>query len=346
MLLGMSIVSTIPDSVRPSPADVVDWRTAMQRAIRDPAELLRVLELPDHFLESATAAARQFGLFAPREYLARITPGDAADPLLKQVLPLADELQPAPGFSADPVGDISSQRSPGLLQKYHGRVLLVVTGVCPVHCRYCFRRHFPYGDGPKNVGQLEPALREIAGDHSVEEVILSGGDPLTISDAQLRTLIHQLAEIPHIHRLRVHTRMPIMIPQRVTDGLLALLRETRLMPVMVVHANHPREIDQAVAASLRAVADAGISLLNQSVLLRGVNDDAFALIELSQRLMEARTLPYYLHQLDRVAGAAHFEVSAAVGLEIVQEMRRQLPGYLVPRYVQEIAGEPGKSPLA
>ena len=270
----------------------------MRRAIRDPAELCRLLELPHELVEPAREAAETFGLFVPLEFLRRIERGNPRDPLLRQVLPLGEELAEAPGFTADPVGDLASQTAPGLLHKYQGRALLVVTGACPVHCRYCFRRHFPYGEGPRSVQQFAPALDVIASDKSIEEVIFSGGDPLTVVDDRLAELADAIAEMEHIKRLRIHTRMPIMIPQRVTGELLDWLTNTRLSPVVVVHANHANEIDEAVAASLTQLADAGDMLLNQSVLLRGVNDYAAALIELSKRLLETRVLPYYLHQLD------------------------------------------------
>jgi len=318
----------------------------MKRAIRDPAELCSALELPEPLVARAVAAARHFGLFAPHEFVAKIERGNPNDPLLRQVLPLGEELHEAAGFSADPVGDLAATRGPGLLHKYRGRVLLIVTGACPVHCRYCFRRHFPYSEGPRSLSGFAPALEEIAGDNSIEEVIFSGGDPLTVVDARLRALAELLAEIPHVRRLRIHTRMPIMIPQRVTAELRTWLSGTRLAPIVVVHANHPREIDVAVADSLVQLADAGVTLLNQSVLLRGVNDDADTLSALSRRLFDARVLPYYLHQLDRVLGAAHFEVPEEEAGALVAAMRRRLPGYLLPRYVREEAGEPHKTVIA
>ncbi len=345
MLRRMSIVSTIADSVRPTPLADLNWRLAMKQAIRDGAELCRVLQLPDESIEPARAAARQFGLFAPRQFVARMERGNPRDPLLMQVLPLGEELIAMSGFTADPVGDLAAARAPGLLHKYHGRVLLIVTGACPVHCRYCFRRHFPYGEAPRGIEQFSPALETIAADVSIEEVILSGGDPLTVVDAQLSELVQALAGVSHVRRLRVHTRMPIMIPQRVTPEMLAWLTGTRLAPIVVVHANHPREIDESVGDALARLADAGVTLLNQSVLLRGVNDDARVLMVLSERLLDARVVPYYLHQLDRVAGAAHFAVPTDQGRELIKQMRLQLPGYAVPRYVRETVGEMSKTVL-
>jgi EF-P beta-lysylation protein EpmB len=262
------------------------------------------------------------------------------------VLPLADELFESPGFAADPVGDALAVQSPGLLQKYSSRALLITTGACAVHCRYCFRREYPYSESPRSPDDWQLAIERLAVDPTIDEAILSGGDPLTMVDGHLEVLAERLARVPHLKRLRIHTRLPIVIPQRVTSRLIEWLRGTRLAPIMVVHANHPNEIDGDVAAALARLVDAGIPVFNQSVLLRGVNDDAEALIELSRRLVDLRVMPYYLHQLDRVRGAAHFEVPVARGLELIAAMRRALPGYAVPRYVQEIAGELHKRVLA
>jgi EF-P beta-lysylation protein EpmB len=224
-------------------------------------------------------------------------------------------------------------------------VLLVTTGACAIHCRYCFRRHYAYDELPPAAEAWAPALAAIAADASIDEVILSGGDPLTLSDARLAALAEQLAAIPHVRRLRIHSRLPIVLPERVDDELLAWLSGTRLTPVMVVHANHAAELDDEVAAACARLSAAGAMLLNQTVLLRGVNDDAQALAALSRRLIELRVTPYYLHQLDRVAGAAHFEVPVERGLALVEQLRAELPGYLVPRYVHEVAGEASKRPL-
>jgi EF-P beta-lysylation protein EpmB len=222
---------------------------------------------------------------------------------------------------------------------------MVTTGACAVHCRYCFRRHFPYDESPRTPGEWEGALRLIASDPSIREVILSGGDPLTLVDASLAQLAESIAKIPHLRRLRVHTRLPIMIPERVTSELLDWLTGTRLSPVMVIHANHPAELQGAAAAAVRSIVAAGVPTLNQAVLLRGVNDSVETLAELSERLVDLGVMPYYLHQLDRVTGAAHFEVPENEGLRIVEALRRRLPGYAVPRYVQEVAGKPYKMPL-
>lgn len=322
------------------------WQRELKDAVRDPRELCRLLDLPPAWEAAALRAAGGFGLFVPRGYIARMRRGDPADPLLRQVLPLDDERAGVAGFALDPVGDAAATLAPGLLLKYRGRALLVATGACAVHCRYCFRRHYPYADGPQSWAQWQPALERIAADPTLDEVVLSGGDPLTLVDERLARLAFRLAAIPHLRRLRVHTRLPIVIPARVGDDLVAWLRGTRLAPIMVVHANHPAELVPPVAEALGRLVDAGVPVLNQAVLLRGVNDRADVLVELCRRLVDLRVMPYYLHQLDRVVGAAHFEVPEEVGLRLVAELRARLPGYAVPRYVRETAGDPHKVVLA
>jgi EF-P beta-lysylation protein EpmB len=317
----------------------------VRTAIRDGGELCRRLELPADYQEAAVRASRQFPVFAPRGFVAKMRRGDPQDPLLRQVLPLHEEGREAAGFTTDPVADLSSRESPGLLQKYSGRALMITTGACAIHCRYCFRRHFPYQEAPQGIEQWRAALEQLSADPTIDEIILSGGDPLMLVDQQLRRLVEQLALIPHLRRLRVHTRLPVVIPERVTDELVALLRENRLAPFVVIHANHPRELDESVNAALSLFADAGIPLLNQAVLLRGVNDQAATLVALCRRLLDARVLPYYLHQLDRVAGAAHFAVPVEQGREIMRQLRISLPGYAIPRYVQEVVGAAFKQPI-
>ncbi len=317
------------------------WQKAQQQAVRDPAELLRLLALPASLLPAARAAAERFPLRVPHAFIARMQRGNPDDPLLRQVLPLADELADHPGFGADPVGDGDARRAPGLLHKYAGRALLIVTATCAAHCRYCFRRHFPYGENR----QLDAALAAIARDDSLGEIILSGGDPLSLSDARLSALLDRLEAIPHLRRLRIHSRHPVLLPARVTDELCHRLATCRLPVVMVMHTNHAQEIDETVRTAFRRLGETGATLLNQSVLLRGVNDDADALVSLSEALFEAGVLPYYLHQLDRVAGAAHFEVDDHRALALHARLRARLPGYLVPRLVREAPGEPAKTPL-
>jgi EF-P beta-lysylation protein EpmB len=321
------------------------WQRELARAVTDPAELLRELELDLALLPAARAAAARFPLRAPRGFVARMGKGDPNDPLLRQVLPLAAEMEPTPGFVVDPVGDWAARAAPGVLHKYHGRALLIVTGACAVHCRYCFRREFPYAEAHAGADEWKPALAYLASDPSIREVILSGGDPLSLSDRRLGALLAELDRIPHLDRLRVHSRQPIMLPERVDEGLLELFARTRLRPVWVVHANHPREIDAAVRAALARLAAAGATLLNQSVLLRGVNDSAAVLAELSEALFAARVLPYYLHLLDPVRGAAHFDVNESEASAIMKALRQRLPGYLVPRLVREQPGQPAKTPI-
>jgi EF-P beta-lysylation protein EpmB len=340
-------------AILPSSADVVpsscgqpNWRRELADAVRDLDELCRLLDLSPSQLGVSRGAMERFPLLAPRGYVARMERGNPRDALLLQVLPRREEEQARPGFVPDPVADEASQLAPGILQKYHQRVLIVTTGACAVHCRYCFRRNFAYDDLPDFPRLWESAARQVAADRSIREVILSGGDPLTIADQRLSRLASRLAQIGHLRRLRVHTRLPILIPSRVNDELLAWLAGTRLTPVAVIHANHPAELDEAVARAIGRLVDAGIVVLNQAVLLRGINDDAQVLASLCERLIDLRVLPYYLHQLDRVAGAAHFEVPRAVGRRLMARLRHILPGYAVPRYVRETPGQPSKTPLA
>lgn len=337
-----SIESVAKELRRPVQAP---WRKLLKEAVRDPAELLRMLDLPAELGPAARRAAEQFPLRVPRGFVARMRKGDLADPLLRQVLPLDAELTETPGFLQDPVGDLDSVHTPGLLHKYQGRALLVLTGACAVHCRYCFRRHFPYDESPRGLEQWGEALAAIAADSSIEEVLLSGGDPLSLVDETLRALWERLSAIPHVRRIRIHSRWPVVLPERTTDELVELLAESRPTPIVVIHANHAAELDDTVAAALHKLRKAGTLLFNQAVLLRGVNDSVEALQGLSLRLVDLRTTPYYLHQLDRVQGGAHFEVPLETGLALMDSLRRRLPGYAVPKYVRETAGAPFKVPL-
>jgi EF-P beta-lysylation protein EpmB len=336
----MTILSAAVPIVRPRfvAPRYASWQEAMKDSVRDAGELCRLLDLPRELVAAAKGAAREFSLFVPRSYVGRMRPGDPADPLLRQVLPVGEESIEVPGFSADPVADAAAERQAGLLQKYRGRALLITAGRCAIHCRYCFRRHFPYDQSPRSIAEWQPAFDEISADARLHEVILSGGDPLLLADVKLREMIEPLSAIQHLQRLRIHTRLPIVIPERVTEALLGLLRGSRLTPIVVLHANHPNELDAQVAAAIARLVDAGIVLLNQAVLLAGVNDSVDVQAALCERLVDLRVLPYYLHQLDRVAGAAHFEVPVETGRQIVRQLRLRLPGYAVPRYVQEVAG--------
>jgi EF-P beta-lysylation protein EpmB len=318
-----------------------DWQHELRQAIRDPMQLLQLLDLSPSQLAQPLVLKPGFALRVPRSYVARMRKGDPDDPLLRQVLPVTAEQKQLPTFSLDPTGDKLAEKVPSLLAKYSGRVLLIVTGACAIHCRYCFRQHYNYSTGQS----LLAAVEFIQADSSIAEVILSGGDPLTWTDNRLAELIHQLAQIPHLQRLRLHTRLPIVLPQRVTPELLKGLTQTRLQPLMVIHTNHANEIDESVGYGLQRLVTAGITVLNQSVLLRGVNANATALINLSEMLFNYRVLPYYLHLLDRVQGATHFEVPKAAALDLLAQMRIALPGYLVPQLVQEVAGMAYKQPI-
>lgn len=287
-------------------------------------------------------ATRDFPLRVPRAYVARMQRGNPHDPLLRQVLPLTEEDRLVPGYGIDPVGDVAARAGSGILHKYHGRALVITTGACAIHCRYCFRRHFPYSEAQERAADWGNVLDYLARDKSIEEVILSGGDPLALSDRRLARLVQGLDQISHLKRLRIHTRLPIVLPERVDPALLAWLSATRLQPVMVVHANHAQELDPAVHAALGRLRRQGLHLLNQSVLLRGVNDSVAALQALSAHLFDAGVLPYYLHLLDRVQGAAHFDVPLAEAQALLGELATRLPGYLLPRLVREQAGAAAK----
>ena len=321
------------------------WHRSLAEAFRDADSLIDALQLPDQFREPARRATELFPLLVPRSYVRRMERGNPRDPLLLQVLPLADEEIPVSGFVADAVGDDRARLAPGLLQKYEGRALLISTGACAVHCRYCFRRHYPYGEEPRRLDEWEPALDALAADSSIHEAILSGGDPLMLTDVRLAQLFEKLSAIPHVSRIRIHTRLPIVLPDRVTDEFLELCTTQRTQMIFVVHANHPHEIAEDCRDSLRKLVRAGLPVLNQAVLLRGINDQVETLAELSERLINIGVMPYYLHQLDRVAGTAHFEVPEQRGLELIEQLRTRLPGYAVPNYVREVAGEASKTPI-
>jgi len=336
------MITASPLTRHPQP---VRWQHEMAAAISSPEALAEALGLDPALLAPARAAAEKFGLRVPLGYVARMRRGDANDPLLRQVLPVAQEGEHAPDFGPDPVGERAAQRAPGLLQKYQGRALLITTSACAVHCRYCFRREFPYSEQLGESTRFREALDAIASDPSIEEVILSGGDPLSLSDARLTSITSELARMPHVKRLRVHTRQPIVLPSRVDAGLAAWLQYLPWPVVFVLHANHANEIDADVRSACARLREHGVTLLNQTVLLKGVNDDADALAQLSRTLFDAGVLPYYLHVLDRVSGAAHFDVPEARAQEIAGALGARLPGYLVPRLVREVAGAPAKVTL-
>ncbi len=321
------------------------WQRAWREAVRDPRELLAMLGLDGLASTLSDEAASAFPLRVPRGFVARMRHGDPADPLLRQVLPVLDEARIVPGFALDAVGDGAARAARGVIRKYRGRALLVATGACAVHCRYCFRRHFPYAEETAAADGWRDAVAAIAADPAIDEVILSGGDPLALATAKLAELTDALAAIPHLRRLRIHSRLPVVLPERVDAPLLAWLRALPWPVAIVAHANHANEFDAGVDAALGELRGTGATLLNQAVLLRGVNDSVEALAALSTRAFDAGVLPYYLHQLDRVAGTAHFEVADARARELHAALAARLSGYLVPRLVREVPGDSGKRPL-
>ncbi len=319
------------------------WKAELAASFTRIEDLLNYLGLPHDNLECRKRAAGGFSFRVTRTFAARMNKGDPYDPLLLQVLPKGEELEEKSGFIADPVGDLQAVAVPGLLHKYHGRALVISTGACAINCRYCFRREFPYADGHTSRSLDAQALAHIAADPGIQEVILSGGDPLVLDDPRIGALIGAIAAIPHVSRLRIHTRLPIVLPSRITPQLAQLLATTRLKTVLVIHANHARELDPEVGGALRRLKETGISLLNQSVLLKGVNDKVETLADLSETLFEHGVLPYYLHLLDKARGTGHFEVDDERALALYEALRQRLPGYLVPRFVREIAGKPYKT---
>ena len=329
-----------------APVESVSWQSLLARSITDPRQLLNRLQLDPALLDGAIAASADFPLRVPEPYLQRMQPGNPDDPLLRQILPLGEELLEHPGFIMDPLGEKESNARPGIIHKYHGRLLLIVSGGCAVNCRYCFRRHFPYGDNNLSTEEWQQALDYIRQDQSIREVIYSGGDPLAATDKRLAWLTREIAAIAHVRRLRVHTRLPVVIPQRVTRELIDALCGTRLPVSMVLHCNHANEIDQPLGEAVQQLRQAGIMLLNQAVLLKGVNDTIEDLISLSETLGDHGVMPYYLHVLDHVKGAQHFHVDDRTAKQLVAEMVARLPGFLVPRLVRETAGETSKTALS
>lgn len=321
------------------------WKQAVASAFTEVAPLLASLGLRDSDIPDLDPTPDRFRMLVPKGFAALMIPGDPADPLLRQVLPLMAERESVEGFVTDPVGDSMADRGAGLLQKYAGRALLMVTGGCAIHCRYCFRRHFPYRDLGGTSDRWDSAVTRIAADPSLTEIILSGGDPLMLDDAVLGDLIAQLCALGQVRRLRIHTRLPVIIPERVTDALCEKLTGGRIAPVVVLHVNHPRELGHRAEQALLRLQRAGIRLLNQSVLLRGVNDAPDTLSALSERLFDCGVLPYYLHALDPVAGAAHFRTDTKQATMLIETLRGQLPGYLLPSLVREVAGGRSKVPI-
>ena len=326
------------------PSDpALSWQEALSDLITDPKELLKLLELSESDLPISLAAAKQFPLKVPRPFVAKMQRGDWTDPLLLQVWPAKAEEELNPKYIADPLAEAHSNPVPGLLHKYHGRVLLTAAPHCAVHCRYCFRRHFDYQENSPNRALWQRCFDYIRADTSIEEVILSGGDPLALSDKHISWLLDQIDAIAHVTTVRIHSRVPVVIPARVTAELLTALASRRAKIVIVVHANHGNEIDAEFTEKMSQLSTNGVTLLNQSVILTGVNDNFDTLVELSKKLFAANVLPYYLHLPDEVMGTAHFDIDLDRATGLLEKMRHALPGYLLPKLVKEHAGEASKT---
>ncbi len=319
------------------------WQEELANAISCPKELLSLLGLDDNLLPDALKASNSFELRVPHAFLNRMEQGNPEDPLLRQVLPLGDECKHIEGYSSDPLAEASQNPCNGIIHKYRGRLLLITSSACAVNCRFCFRRHFPYQDNQLSGTHLQQAIEYIAADPTIHEVILSGGDPLAGNDRRLALLAAELNNIEHVNILRIHTRLPIMIPSRITTEMLNWFTTQRLKPVMVIHCNHPDEIDDSVRAAFNKLRQAGVTLLNQSVLLKGINDNTDTLERLSHTLFQSGITPYYLHVLDKVQGAAHFDLPEEKAIELIEELKSRCPGYLVPRLAREVPGKPGKT---
>jgi EF-P beta-lysylation protein EpmB len=323
----------------------VSWQKGLSDLITDPKELITLLELDPALLEAANAAVRLFPLKVTRELVARMEKGNPNDPLLQQIFPIASELIEVPGYESDPLKENQANPIPGLLHKYENRVLITLTSACGVNCRFCFRRHFPYEENNPGRRGWEKMIAYIKEHQAINEVILSGGDPLSVSDKLLKQFSDQLTAVSHIKRLRIHTRLPIVLPTRVTDELIAWIQQLKFAVIIVIHMNHPNEMTESVQIALQRLRNAGATLFNQSVLLKGVNADVDTLIALSETLFAAGVLPYYLHVLDKVQGAAHFDLPLKTAKKLHAEISKHLPGYLVPKLVREDAGEFAKTLL-
>tara|TARA_R110000751_G_scaffold116604_2_gene216480 strand:- start:251871 stop:252896 length:1026 start_codon:yes stop_codon:yes gene_type:complete len=321
-----------------------NWQKELAMSFSDPISLLNYLELPLENYVDDIKARQLFPMRVPRPFAEKMNKGDPFDPLFRQVFTSRNEFNTPAGFSKDPLLEQNNQQ-PGILHKYQNRLLLLVRGGCAVNCRYCFRRHFPYTDNHLNKQQWQQALDYIAANPQVDEVIYSGGDPLMAKDDFLAWLTKQIEAIGHIKRLRIHTRLPVVIPARITKELIRWFSQTRLKPVMVLHVNHANEIDSALADSMQKLRGAGVTLLNQAVLLKGINDTVEQQIALNEALFEIGVMPYYLHVLDKVQGAEHFDLPDSQAKALMRELIKRQPGYLIPKLVREIGGQPGKTPL-
>tara|TARA_Y100001935_G_C17311560_1_gene516863 strand:+ start:13641 stop:14642 length:1002 start_codon:yes stop_codon:yes gene_type:complete len=319
------------------------WQKELAKAITDPAKLIKMLGLPDELIQPAQLATEIFPLKVTRHFLQLMKYADINDPLLRQILPINSENEVIKNYNTDPVGDNKSVISAGLLQKYNGRALIISTGACAVHCRYCFRKHFPYNE-ENGLRVWDSTLKKLRSQADIREIILSGGDPLSLSDSRFERVVEDLQKIPHLKRLRIHTRLPIVLPERITERLISTLAQSRFQTIIILHCNHPNELSTILKPYLSRLKKSGITLMNQAVLLRGVNDKIEVQNKLSERLFEFGVLPYYLHLLDSVTGASHFEVDEKFVKKLEVKMRETLPGYLIPKIVKEIAGEKYKIP--
>lgn len=326
-------------------SEIHSWQNLLSQTIDDPAALLSYLELPQDLLAGAETGNTLFTQKAPKPFLDKIVKGDPDDPLLKQILPLAAEQAEVPGYVVDPLAEKDANHHDGLIHKYKSRVLLILSSACAINCRYCFRRHFPYQDNRLGPEQWQQVLNYLRNDRSVTEVIFSGGDPLATSDKRLQKMITDLETIPHLQRLRIHSRLPIVIPQRVTPQLCQMLKNSRFDTVMVLHANHPQELADDTKQAVRDLKQADVTVLNQAVLLRGINDRVETLKQLSEKLFSQGVLPYYLFTLDPVKGAAHFDVPDAEAQALFAELQAELPGYLLPKLAREIPERSSKTLL-
>ncbi len=322
----------------------LSWQKNLAQGFSSVSDLLTYLNLP--LAMGNSFAEKQFSSRIPLGFAKRMEKGNSTDPLLLQILATGNELKVREGYDADPLKERESNPVKGLIHKYHGRVLLTLTGICAVNCRYCFRRHFPYKENNPGRNGFKAICDYLAKDQSITEVILSGGDPLLASDLILADLINQLEKITHIHTLRIHTRIPVVFPERIDKGLLSVLTNTKLKKVVVLHCNHAQELnDDLVHQALDNLRRVGCHLLNQTVLLAGINDKAQILADLSQALFAQNVIPYYLHTLDKVQGAAHFDLPFSSVQILYQQLQKLLPGYLVPRLVCEQPGKLSKTLL-
>lgn len=327
-------------------SSIPNWQIELANAVSEPQELFRLLEIEPSALGKIWEVIQKFPLRVPRSFIARMEKGNSEDPLLLQVLPTANELAIFPGYVKAPLEEQRFNPVSGLLHKYRDRALLLLTGACAINCRYCFRQYFPYEENVPGKQGWNKVISYLEKNSAIKEVIFSGGDPLILKDAFLAELIHKISAITHVQRLRLHTRLPIVLPQRITPELLQVLTATHLKLVMVMHINHANEIDHSVGTALRLLQAAGITLFNQSVLLKKINDSVETLVNLSEKLFANGILPYYLHLLDKVQGAMHFDVCEDKAKYLVQQMMQQLPGYLVPKLVREQPGALSKIPVA